>query len=136
MMRPLVVYSDGRMERPSYGDRRMHFDLLASNLDPPNDFHEKILYFIYIKVQVSSEYKMCSRIFEPPPPTAQTEHARDPKFCMIGPQGTRLRVTEAIFDKLPLSRDLGVAWGTPGGGQKSSKFFFRFFDFFRWIRLI
>ena len=37
------------------------------------------------KLQVSSEYKMCSSIFEPPPPTAQTEHARDLKFCMVGP---------------------------------------------------
>ena len=82
------------------------------------------------RIQVSSVYKMRSRIFEPPPPTAKTEHARDPKFGMIGPQGTRLRVTEAIFDKLPLSRDLGVAWGTPGGGQKCSKFFFDFSIFF------
>ena len=49
---------------------------------------------------------MCSSIFEPPPPTAQTVHARDPKFGVIGPQGTRLRVTEAIFEFHPMSRDI------------------------------
>ena len=36
-------------------------------------------------VQVSSEYKMRRRIFEPPPPTAQTEQARNLKFGMVGP---------------------------------------------------
>ena len=38
-----------------------------------------------ICIQVSSKYKMRKRIFEPPPPTAQTEHARDLKFGMVGP---------------------------------------------------
>ena len=45
-------------------------------------------FFIRLNVnelQVSSEYKMRRRIFEPPPPTAQTEHARDLKFGMVGP---------------------------------------------------
>ena len=36
-------------------------------------------------IQVSSEYKMRRRIFEPPPPTAQTEQARNLKFGMVGP---------------------------------------------------
>ena len=49
---------------------------------------------------------MCSSIFEPPPPTAQTEHARDPKFCMVGPRGTRFWATEAIFEFHPRSRDM------------------------------
>ena len=69
-------------------------------------------------VQVSSEYKMCSQIFEPPPPlTGQTEHARGLKFCMGSPHGSVLRVTEAIFDKSPLSRDMGVGRGTLREGQ-------------------
>ena len=54
---------------------------------------------------------MRSSIFEPPPPTAQTVHARDPKFCMVGPQGTRLRVIEAIFEFRPGSRDMGTFRG-------------------------
>ena len=37
-------------------------------------------------LQVSSEYKMRRRIFEPPPPpTAQTEQARNLKFGVVGP---------------------------------------------------
>ena len=52
---------------------------------------------------------MRSSIFEPPPappPTAQMEHAIDPKFYMVGPQGTRLRAIEAIFELHPRSRDI------------------------------
>ena len=49
---------------------------------------------------------MCSSIFEPPPPTAQTEHARDLKFYMVGPQGTRFWAIEAIFEFYPRSRDM------------------------------
>ena len=42
-------------------------------------------YYDYV-LQVSSEYKMRRRIFEPPPPpTAQTEQARNLKFGMVGP---------------------------------------------------
>ena len=53
----------------------------------------------------------------PPPPTGQTEHARGLKFCMGSPHGSVLRVTEAIFDKSPLSRDMGVGRGTLREGQ-------------------
>ena len=61
---------------------------------------------------------MCSQIFEPPPPTDQMEHASGLKFCMVSPHDSLLRVIGAIFDKSPLSRDMGVGWGTLGGGQK------------------
>ena len=37
--------------------------------------------------------------------TAQTVHARDPKLCMVGLQGTRL---QAIFEFRPVSRDMLV----------------------------
>ena len=40
----------------------------------------------------------------------QTEHARGLKFCMVSPHGSLLRVTEAIFYKSPLSRDIGVGF--------------------------
>ena len=74
-------------------------------------------------IQVSSKYKMCSQIFEPPPPTDQTEHARGLKFCMASPHDSLLRVIEAIFDKSPLSRDMGVGWGTLGGAKNIQKIF-------------
>ncbi len=64
------------------------------------------LCMIYEDIQVSSEYKMRRRIFEPPPPTAQTEQARNLKFGMVGPKGDRLGMIEAIFEKLPLSRNM------------------------------
>ena len=49
---------------------------------------------------------MCSRIFEPPPPLQPKRNMLDPKFCKVGPQGTRLRVIEAIFEFHPRSRDI------------------------------
>ena len=49
-----------------------------------------------IYIRFSSTYKFpsiirCAAAFSnhPPPPTAQTEHAGDLKFYMVGPQGTR-----------------------------------------------
>ena len=69
---------------------------------------------------------MCSQFCDPPPPTAQTDRHKDPKFGMVGPQGNTFWVTEAIFDSLPLSRDLGVGWAAPGG----QNFFFHFSQFF------
>ena len=81
------------------------------------------------EVQVSSEYKMCSTIFETPP-TAQTEYAKDFKFCMETFQGSRLLTTEAIFDRLPLSRYLGGAWGTPRGAKNSQNIFSHFSNIF------
>ena len=72
---------------------------------------------------------MCSRFFEPPPPTGQTEHGIGLKFCMWSPLGYLFRLTEAIFDTSPPSRDLGVDRATPGG-PKMAKNFFRFFRFF------
>ena len=40
-----------------------------------------------LELQVSFDYKMRSEIIEPAPPlpTAQMEHARDLKFCKVGP---------------------------------------------------
>ena len=81
-------------------------------------------------IQVSSEYKMCSQIFEPPPPTDQTEHARGLEFFMGSPHDSLLRFIEAIFDKSPLSRDMGVGWGTLGGAKNNQKFFSDFSIFF------
>ena len=69
-------------------------------------------------------YTFFSPIFEPPLPlTDQTERARGLKFCMASPHDSLLRVIEAIFDKSPLSRDMGVGWGTLGGAKNIQKFF-------------
>ena len=73
---------------------------------------------------------MCSQIFEPPPPTDQTEHASGLKFCMVSPHDSLLRVIGAIFDKSPLSRDMGVGWGTLGGAKNNQKIFSDFSIFF------
>ena len=62
--------------------------------------------------------------FRTTPPTDQTEHARGLKFCMASPHDSLLRVIEAIFDKSPLSRDMGVGWGALGGQKKSPIFQF------------
>ena len=43
-----------------------------------------------------------------PPPTAQTNNARDLKFGMEGHRGNTFWVIRAIFEFLPLSRDIGV----------------------------
>ena len=63
------------------------------------------------------------------PPTAQTDHHKDLKFGMDTHIRPNRGATEAIFEKLPLSRAMGQGWGTPGGA-KMSKIFFRFFRFF------
>ena len=48
-----------------------------------------------------------------PPPTAQTNHHRDLKFGMEGHLVPNRGAIEAIFDKLPQSRDIGQGypWG-------------------------
>ena len=51
----------------------------------------------------------------PPPPTAQTEHDRDLKFDMEILWVNRFGATEAIFNMLPLTQNLGVGWGSPRG---------------------
>ena len=53
--------------------------------------------------------------FSPPLSTAQTEHGRDPKFCMVGPLYSTFVITKAIFDISALSRATGVDLGTPRG---------------------
>ena len=56
---------------------------------------------------VPSIYKMCSSFFIPtPPPKALTEHSRDLKFGMRGPQGKLFGLNRAIFATTSLS------WGT------------------------
>ena len=82
------------------------------------------------KWQVSSEYKMCRTFFEPPAPTDQTEHSRSMKFGMVTPWGNRSGVIEAIFDISPLTRDMGVGWGTPGVSKIMKNFFSQFSIFF------
>ena len=46
--------------------------------------------------------------FSPLHYTAQTEHGRASKFCMVGPLHNTLITSEAIFDMSPLSRARGV----------------------------
>ena len=65
-----------------------------------------------------------------PPSTAQTPRSNWMKFLVEAPQENTFRGTEAIFDLLPLGRDLGVGSGTPRGPKMGKKFFpiFRFFS--------
>ena len=46
----------------------------------------------------------------PPPPTAILEWRTFRKFCTLAPWVSQLRSTEAIFDKRPLSWDMGYFW--------------------------
>ena len=46
---------------------------------------------------------MLSGVFLPPPPTAQTEHSRELKFGMKGPQAKLSGMTKAILVMSPLS---------------------------------
>ena len=77
---------------------------------------------------------MCSTFFEPPAPTDQTQHSRSMKFGMVTPWGDRSWAIEAIFDMSPLTRDMGVGWGAPGGSKIMKIFFAIFRFFFRRIR--
>ena len=63
------------------------------------------------------------------PPTAQTDHHKDLKFGMDTHIRPNRGATEAIFEKLPLSRAMGQGWGTPGGAKMSKNFFSIFFIF-------
>ena len=51
--------------------------------------------------------------FSPLHHTAQTDHGRAPKFCMVGRLHNNLITAEAIFDISPLSRARGVGLGPP-----------------------
>ena len=68
-----------------------------------------------------------------PPPTAQTDHHKDLKFGMDTHIRPNRGATEAIFEKLPLSRAMGQGWGTPGGAKMSKKFFPIFPIFLIWL---
>ena len=60
--------------------------------------------------------KKCSTGFSylpPPPLTAQTEHSRDLKFGMEGPQGKLFGIIGEIFDASPQGWDMGVGGPTP-----------------------
>ena len=72
---------------------------------------------------------MSSRFFFATPPTAQTEHSREVKFGMEGPQAKLSGMTKAIFDMSPLRWDIGVGCLTPGGGKNRIIFFFKFWFF-------
>ena len=74
----------GVSSRPSSKSRQkikgaaLHASIMTS---VPKSLRESTCVYI----QVSCEYKMRRRIFEPPCPTAQTEQARNLKFGMVGP---------------------------------------------------
>ena len=68
-----------------------------------------------------------------PPPTAQMDHHKDLKFGMDSHLMPNRGATEAIFEKLPLSRAMGQGWGTPGGAKMSKKNFSIFFTFSTWL---
>ena len=57
------------------------------------------------------------------PPTAQTDHHKDLKFGMDTHIRPNRGATEAIFEKLPLSRAMGQEWGTPGWQNWQKKLF-------------
>ena len=109
--------------------KRMSHLLGKCTFDQKLSFFSLILSHLRPTVQVSSEYKMCRTFFEPPAPTDQTEHSRSMKFGMVNHWGNRSGAIEAIFDISPLTRDMGVGWGTPGG-SKILKIVFPIFDFF------
>ena len=52
------------------------------------------------------------------------------KFGMVTPWRDRSWAIEAIFDMSPLTRDMGVGWGAPGGSKIMKNCFaiFRFFS--------
>ena len=70
---------------------------------------------------------MSRAFFEPP--TAQTEGSTSLIFCMGSQEVISFGLTEAIFDQWPLSWDMGVPWGTPGGPSGGQKFVFDFLIF-------
>ena len=57
--------------------------------------------------KIPPNIRCAAKFLNHPPPIAQTEHARGLKFCVVSPHGSLLRVTQAISDKSPLSRDKG-----------------------------
>ena len=70
---------------------------------------------------------MLNNFFIPTPsPTAQTEHSRELKFGMKGPQARLSGMTKAIFAMSPLSWDIGVGCPTPRGGKNWKNFFFKY----------
>ena len=69
---------------------------------------------------------MLSRFFFATPPTAQTEHIRELKFGMKGPQAKLSGMTKAIFAMFPLSWDIGVGCPTPGVEKIGKNFFLKY----------
>ena len=69
---------------------------------------------------------MLSGFFFATPPTAQTEHSRELKFGMKGPQAKLSGMTKAILVMSPLSWDIGVGRPTPGVGKNRKFFFFKY----------
>ena len=76
---------------------------------------------------------MLNVAFQGRPPTAQTDHHKDLKFGMDSHLGPNRGAIEAIFDKLPQSRDMGQGWGYPWGAKMSKNFFSIFFIFSTWL---
>ena len=66
----------------------------------------------------------------PPPPTAQTDGDKDLIFCMDSLSVVPFGLIEAIFDKWPLSHDMGPPPRYTGGPRGGVKNFFWIFGFF------
>ena len=64
---------------------------------------KKLLLIFYSEYYCTDFLPICADEYSNHPPTAQTEHARDLKFCMLVPWGNRLGTIEAIIDELPSS---------------------------------
>ena len=73
--------------------------------------------------------KWAAPFINPPPPTAQTDHHRNFKFGMDGHLGHSFGLIEAIFDKCPLSWDMGVGVRVPLGVKNYENFFWIFLFF-------
>ena len=74
----------------------------------------------------------------PPHPTAQTTYSRDMKFGMESQWGNTFWAIRGFFQFPPLSRDMGVGWGSPWGLKNLKIFFLHFFSIFElyWLNLV
>ena len=64
----------------------------------------------------------------PPYPTAQITYTRDMKFGMESQWGNTFGAIRGFFQFRPLSRNIGVEWGSPWGLKNHKKFFFEIFQ--------
>ena len=93
----------GIIENMKHEIRRVEMCRIPS----PNPILEK-RNFMYRFGRICKCYMSLSKVT---PPTAQTGHHKDLKFGMDTHVRPNRGATEAIFDKLPQSRDMGQGWG-------------------------